>query len=151
MDIVDKVMGAMIYSGKGKTAETPIFSLGLADGEYFIPNVGMTIVNKKTEWNKNKHFVEVIEAMDDMGKHTNYYFVIQHAKEKIDDDDVNDSVEKKPKKSKKSKSDKPGKPAKDSIPKTESDSIPKSEPGNILKAGTDSTAKPVTDTIPKVH
>lgn len=106
MDLVDKVMGAMIYSGKGKTAETPIFSLGLADGEYFIPNVGMTIAAKNTGWNKYNHFVEIIDAMDDMGKHTNYYFVIQHAKDKVDDDEINDTQIKKPKKSKKSKSSK---------------------------------------------
>ncbi len=101
MDMVERVMDAMIYSSKGKTPETPIFSLGLADGEYFIPNVGMTVAHKNTEWNKYNHFVEVIDAMNDMGEHKNYYFVIQHAKEKIDDDMVNDAKEKKPKKSKK--------------------------------------------------
>src|SRR5205085_8894764 len=103
MDLVGKVMDAMIYSGKGRTPETPIFSLGLADGEYFIPNAGMTVAAKATDWNKYNHFVEMIDAMNDMGEHKKYYFVIQHAKEKIDDDTVNDSHPKKPKKSTKKK------------------------------------------------
>lgn len=135
MDLVDKVMGAMIYSGKGKTPETPIFSLGLADGEYFIPNVGMTVANKTTEWNKYNQFVEVIDAMNEMGVHANYYFVIQHAKDKIDDDTVNDAKDKKPKKTtkkkelkKESKKDakKPKSGATDPIPPAVSDSIPQS-------------------------
>ncbi len=126
MDLVDKVMGAMIYSGKGKTAETPIFSLGLADGEYFIPNVGMTITAKNTGWNKFNHFVEIIDAMDDMGKHTNYYFVIQHAKEKVDDDEINDTQIKKPKKSKKSKSSKKDK--KEAAEKPEAEVVPEAVP-----------------------
>ncbi|MFT3910612.1 MAG: DUF4919 domain-containing protein [Ferruginibacter sp.] len=144
MDLVDKIMGAMIYSGKGRTPETPIFSLGLDDGEHFIPNVGMTVAAKNTEWNKRNQFVEVIDAMDEMGIHKNYYFVIQHAKDKVDDDTINDSQEKKPKKTKKKESKKESKkdskkdskkskagaatdtipPAVDSIPPVVSDSIP---------------------------
>jgi hypothetical protein len=117
MDQVDKVMEAMIYSGKGKTPETPIFSLGLADGEYFIPNIGMTVASKNTLWNKHNHFLEVIDAMNDMGEHKNYYFVIQHAKDKIDDDRVNDAQPKKAKKGKKGKKDtKVEKPVTDTVP-----------------------------------
>ncbi|MBC7536291.1 MAG: DUF4919 domain-containing protein [Ferruginibacter sp.] len=119
MDMVDRVMSAMIYSGKGKTPETPIFSLGLADGEYFIPNVGMSVAGKSTDWNKHKHFVEVIDAMNEMGEHNKFYFVIQHAKEKIDDDEVNDAPVKKSKKSKKSKTSK-----KVQAEKATTDSIP---------------------------
>lgn len=114
MDLVDKVMGAMIYSGKGRKPENPIFSLGLADGEYFIPNVGMTVAGKTTEWNKHNHFMEVIDAMNEMGEHNKYYFVIQHAKEKIDDDTVNEGKVKKSKKSKKGKASKPAPAAADS-------------------------------------
>ncbi|MEO6671721.1 MAG: DUF4919 domain-containing protein [Ferruginibacter sp.] len=135
MNFVDKVMNAMIYSGKGKTPETPVFSLGLADGEYFIPNVGMTVAGKTTDWNKNHHFVEVIDAMNEMGVHANYYFVIQHAKDKIDDDTVNDTPVKKSKKSSKKKDSKDNKKSKasgkdnkenikDSIPPAAIDSMP---------------------------
>jgi hypothetical protein len=107
MDLVDKIMGAMIYSGSGKKPETPIFSLGLADGESFIPNIGLKIFDRNTDWNANSHFVEIIDASKSADDHMNYYFVIQHAKEKIDDDKVNDAMEKKRKKeTKKKKEDK---------------------------------------------
>jgi len=106
MDLVDKIMNAMTYSGNGKKPETPMFSLGLADGEYFIPNVGMKVLNKDTDWNKDNLFMEIIDASKTGDDHINYYFVIQHAKEKIDDDKVNDSVDKKKKKDDKKKKDK---------------------------------------------
>jgi len=100
MNLVDKIMKAMIYSGKGKKPETPIFSLGLADGEYFIPNVGMSVAGKSTDWDKHSRFLEIIDAMNDMGEHNKYYFIIQHAKDKIDDDQVNEGQVKKSKKKK---------------------------------------------------
>jgi hypothetical protein len=106
MDLVDKVMNAMTYSGNGKKPETPIFSLGLADGEYFIPNIGMKILNKDTDWNKDNLFMEIIDASKSGDDHINYYFLIQHAKEKIDDDKVNESSGKKKKKDDKKKKDK---------------------------------------------
>ncbi|MBL0357208.1 MAG: DUF4919 domain-containing protein [Chitinophagaceae bacterium] len=106
MDLVDKVMNAMTYSGNGKKPETPMFSLGLADGEYFIPNIGMKVLGKDTDWNKDNLFMEIIDASKSGDDHINYYFVIQHAKEKIDDDKVNDSVEKKKKKDDRKKKDK---------------------------------------------
>jgi hypothetical protein len=105
MDLVDKVMNAMIYSGTGKKPETPIFSLGLADGESFIPNIGMKILDKNTVWNKYSHFLEIIDASKSGDDHINYYFVIQHAKDKIDDDKVNDAAGKKGKKGEKKKKD----------------------------------------------
>lgn len=143
MNQVDKIMQAMIYSGKGRTPETPIFSLGLSDGEYFIPNVGMTVASKNTDWNKHNHFIEVIDAMDEMGTHKYFYFVIQHAKDKIDDDMVNDS---KPKKSKK--------PAKKKESKKESKKDSKKDSKKGSKNDKDETALPeiqpaTTDSIPK--
>jgi len=119
MDLVDKIMAAMVYSGNGKKPETPIFSLGLSDGESFIPNIGMKVIDKNTDWNKNNQFMEIIDASKDLDDHINYFFVIEHAKQKIDDDRVNDSADKKNKKGdkkakwdkkdkdKKSKNDKP--------------------------------------------
>ena len=109
MDLVEKVMNAMIYSGDGKKPETPIFSLGLADGEYFIPNIGMKVLNKDTDWNKDNLFLEVIDASKSGDDHINYFFVIQHAKQKIDDDKVNESSDKKKKKDDKKKKDKKSK------------------------------------------
>lgn len=88
MALVDKIMSAMIYSGKGRSAEEPIFSLGLDDGEQFIPNVGMTITNKTTGRNKSKLFLEIINARTEENVSLDYFFVIQHAKEKMDGNDI---------------------------------------------------------------
>ena len=85
MSLNDRIMEAMIFSGKGRSPENPIFSLGLADGEYFIPNVGFEIEKKNTLWNKNGDFLEHIVALDKLTT-KDFYFVIQHAKLKVDDD-----------------------------------------------------------------
>jgi hypothetical protein len=112
MSLNDKIMEAMIYSGKGRTPETPIFSLGIADGEYFIPNVGFRIETdgqkekKDTEWNKDGNFVEVITALVDNVNVRKYYFIIQHAKQKIDDDAANELASKKAEKEKKAEKNK---------------------------------------------
>jgi hypothetical protein len=107
----DRMMEAMIYSGKGKKPETAFFSLGLADGEYFIPNIGYEIEKKDTEWSKAGDFMEVIDAVNDQAAKTRFYFVIQHAKLKIDDDRANEMSNKKKKatkkKSPKDKNEKP--------------------------------------------
>lgn len=117
MDLVDKVMGAMIYSGKGKTQETPIFSLGLIDGEYFILNVGLTVANKTTSSAKSKVLMFIVDALSDEGTHTNYFFILQHARDKMNEDDIGEEPVSKPKKGKKSKKDnKQPKPVKDTIP-----------------------------------
>ena len=117
MDLNDKIMEAMIYSGKGRSAEAPIFSLGLSDGEYFIPNIGYKIEKKDTDWNKNKDFVEIITALVNQTS-KNFYFVIEHAKQKIDDDKADELENKKPKKpvKKKGKVEKHTKPATEPIP-----------------------------------
>ena len=117
IDLNDKIMEAMIYSGKGRSAEAPIFSLGLSDGEYFIPNIGYKIEKKDTDWNKNKDFVEIITALVNQTS-KNFYFVIEHAKQKIDDDKADELENKKPKKpvKKKGKVEKHTKPATEPIP-----------------------------------
>jgi len=120
MDLVDKVMGAMIYSGKGKTPETAIFSLGLIDGEHFINNVGMTPANKTTTSPKSKVLMYIVDALSDEGIHTNYYFILQHARDKMDEDEIGEEPVskplKKPKKEKRDKKEKAAKPVTDSIP-----------------------------------
>lgn len=115
MDLVDKIMNAMIFSGSGKKPEQPIFSLGLADGEYFIPNIGLKILERDTEWNAFNQFVEVIKASKSGDDEVMYYFVIEHAKQKLDDDKVNESEGKKKKKEDKKK-DKKGRPDKVEAP-----------------------------------
>ena len=129
MNMVEKVMGAMIYSGKGKTPETAIFSLGLIDGEHFINNVGMTPANKTTTSPKSKVLMYIVDALSDEGTHTDYYFILQHARDKIDEDEIGEEPvvkHKKPKKEdkKKDKKDKGAKAVTDSIPPPATDSIP---------------------------
>ncbi|MEI8053030.1 MAG: DUF4919 domain-containing protein [Bacteroidota bacterium] len=161
MDLNDRMMEAMIYSGKGRTPETPIFSLGIADGEYFIPNVGFVMDKKDTEWNKNGDFVETITAIVDKVNVRKYYFVIQHAKKKIDDDAANELQIKKAKQTekKKGKEKEKGKGKKiNAVTDSTSnmmDSIPMSK--NIEQANQDSLSHekspmlpPIKDTIPKI-
>ena len=159
MALNDKIMEAMIYSGKGRSAETPIFSLGLSDGEYFIPNVGFVMDKKDTEWNKNGDFVETITAIVDKVNVRKYYFVIQHAKKKIDDDAANELQIKKAKQTEKKKGKEKGKGKKiNAITDSTSnmmDSIPMSK--NIEQANQDSLSHekspilpPIKDTIPKI-
>ena len=129
MDLVDKVMGAMIYSGKGKTPETAIFSLGLIDGEHFINNVGMTPANKTTTSPKSKVLMYIVDALSDEGTHTNYYFILQHARDKMDEEEIGEEPvvkpTKKPKKEKKDKKDnKPTKPVIQPVIEPVTDSIP---------------------------
>lgn len=90
MNQVEKIMNAMIYSGKGKTPETAIFSLGLIDGEHFINNVGMTPANKTTSSPKSKVLMYIVDAMNDEGVHINYYFNIQHARDKFDEEEIDE-------------------------------------------------------------
>jgi hypothetical protein len=117
MELVDKVMGAMIYSGKGKTPETAIFSLGLIDGEHFIENVGLTVANKTTSSAKSKILMYIVDALSIEDVHTNYYFILQHARDKMNEDDIGEEPVVKAKKGKKVKKDtKPPKAVKDSIP-----------------------------------
>jgi hypothetical protein len=107
MDLNNKIMEAMIYSGKGRTPENPIFSLGLSDGEYFIPNIGYVIESdgvkqfKDVIWNKNGECLEVINALINNIDVKKFYFVIQHAKIKIDDDKASKLDENNKKKKKK--------------------------------------------------
>jgi len=105
MQLVDKIMGAMIYSGKGKSMDKPVFSLGLNDGEHFIANIGMSVNQKNTGWDKHKNFIFIVNAMDNEGTFENWYFNIQHAKIRADDEGVDEDtpMEKKKKNKKKDK------------------------------------------------
>lgn len=126
MQLVDKVMGAMIYSGKGKTPETAIFSLGLIDGEHFIENVGYTVANKATSSPKSKVLMYMVDALSDEGTHTTYYFILQHARDKMNEDDIGaEPVTKTKKPKKETKKDK-----KADKQKAAADSIPPAPQGN---------------------
>lgn len=136
MDLNDKVMEAMIYSGKGRSPQTAIFSLGLADGEYFIPNVGYTIEKKTADWIQKKDFMEIIQATNERGESIIYFFAIQHAKAKIDDDKADAmAIKKKNKKSVKKKSKQQAKPSsKTAEVETPVSAIPTATPDSITPA-----------------
>lgn len=115
MDLNDKVMQAMIYSGKGKKQENAIFSLGLIDGDYFLTNAGMTPSMQTTYIDKNRNLLYVADALNDDNSHITFYFNIQHAKEKMVNDEIAEkqSTNKKLIKAKKKKEDSlKGKPKK---------------------------------------
>jgi hypothetical protein len=102
MDLNDKIMEAMIYSGKGKTPSDPIFSLGLEDGDYFVFNTGYELEKKATETNKDGLSLLKIIAADRLTAKP-FYFVIQHAINTFDEDDAEKQVAKKSKKTEKKK------------------------------------------------
>ena len=120
MDMADMIMEAMIYSGKGRTPETAFFSLGLADGDYFIPNVGLTVFGRNTGKDRFKNFLYVVDAVSLEDVHTTYYFNIQHAKRKMDLEE-NPDFEAKPKKLKRGKNAPP--PVPTEPPENPADSI----------------------------
>lgn len=97
MDLADKIMEAMIYSGdgKGNKPEIAFFSLGLNDGDYFIPNVGMSVTGRKTQTDKSKRLLYVTTAMNDESVYKTYYFHIHHAKLKMDGDELREKQENK--------------------------------------------------------
>ena len=112
MDLVHKIMSAMLFSGNGKTPETAMFSLGLADGERFTENAGMTVSNKGTGENKSGNYMELIDAVTDDGEHKNLFFVIQHARNKVTGE-VNGGKSSKKVSKKSTKKDKKDKKVKD--------------------------------------
>ncbi|HCF63422.1 MAG TPA: DUF4919 domain-containing protein [Ferruginibacter sp.] len=97
MDLNNHIMEAMIFSGgaKGKTPDNAFFSLGLNDGDYFIPNVGFSVTKKSLSKDKNRYTLYVVQSMNIESAYTNYYFNIHHAKMKADQDGIS---ERKPKK-----------------------------------------------------
>lgn len=119
MDLNDKVMQAMIYSGKGRKQETAIFSLGLIDGDYFLTNAGMTPSMQTTYVDKSRHLLYIADALTDENAHISFYFNIQHAKDKINSDDNSEKkTNKKLTKAKKKKKEKSkGKSKKDTLKK----------------------------------
>lgn len=116
MDLVDKIMEGMVFSGKGLTADKPMFALGLDDGEHFMKNVGMIITNRATGNNQRGDFMEIVNGMKEDGSTKIMYFLIQHAYNKMDGD-YSEVSTKKPKKGKPKKekpTDKKGKSDKES-------------------------------------
>jgi len=105
MALADKIMDAMIYSGKGISTQTAFFSLGLADGDYFIPNVGLSVAGRKMSKDKWGNHFYIVDAVSLEEVHKTYFFNIQHAKLKMDneeniDEETSEEIEIRPKKKK---------------------------------------------------
>ena len=64
---------------------------------------------KNTEWNKQGDFMEVIDTYNDQDVKTTFYFAIQHAKLKMDDDQPDAMDQKRDKKAKKKEKEKESK------------------------------------------
>jgi hypothetical protein len=79
-----KIFYAMSFSGDGKTAETPIFALGPADGQdYILKIVRAKIGSMGSGPVKNGNFLDILEAVNKDGTKATFYFVIQHATDKM--------------------------------------------------------------------
>lgn len=79
-----RIFRAMHFSGDGKTTDTPIFALGPADGQdYIYKFVGATIGTMGSGRDKSGNFLDMLEAEYKDGKTVTFYFMIQHATEKM--------------------------------------------------------------------
>jgi hypothetical protein len=79
-----RILKAMQFSGNGKSAESPIFALGPTDGQSYIHKfISADIGMMGSENDKNGNFLDVLYARYKDGKTLPYYFIIQHAKEKM--------------------------------------------------------------------
>lgn len=84
LDLVAKIMGAMLYSGNGRTPETAIFALGPTDGQHFIKGAGWGIKTMGSGKDPDGNFLDMLLATKN-GKDTQMYFNIQHAALKMFD------------------------------------------------------------------
>jgi hypothetical protein len=77
------IMKAMDFSGEG-TISSPIFALGPTDGQNYIrKHLSADIGIMGSGQDKNGNFLDILEAKFEDGKTKNYYFVIQHATDKM--------------------------------------------------------------------
>lgn len=82
LDLVAKIMSAMIYTGDGRSIETAMFSLGPADGQHLLRGVGVGIGAMGSGRDKDGNFLDMLEAVTENGK-MQMYFNIQHAVAKM--------------------------------------------------------------------
>ncbi|MDZ4665790.1 MAG: DUF4919 domain-containing protein [Bacteroidota bacterium] len=79
-----KIFKAMAYSGTGKSKETPMFSLGPTDGQdYIYKYIDGGIGNKGSGQDEDGNFMEILEISLKVGEPYSLFFIIQHAKEKV--------------------------------------------------------------------
>jgi hypothetical protein len=85
LDLVAKIMSAMVYSGDGKSFETAMFALGPADGQHLIHSAGLGIGTMGSGYDKDHHFIDMLQAIMDDGRKIQMYFNIEHAAQKMFD------------------------------------------------------------------
>lgn len=79
-----KIFNAMNYSGSGKTIQSPIFALGLEDGqEYIYKFLGSGIGLKGSLKDENANTVDFLEVASKVKEPYNLYFIVQHATNKL--------------------------------------------------------------------
>lgn len=79
-----RIFEAMYFSGNGKTKETPTLSLGPADGQdYIYKFVSADIGSMGSGRDKNGNFLDILEAKFEDGQKVTFYFIIQHATDKM--------------------------------------------------------------------
>lgn len=77
------IFKAMIYSGDGKSIETPMFALNPADGQDFIRKAfGAKIGKMSSGRDKNGYFIDMLEMKDNEDSQM-LYFIIPHATKKM--------------------------------------------------------------------
>lgn len=151
MALTDMIMEAMIYSGdgKGNKPEIPFFSLGLNDGDYFIPNVGLSVTRKTTENDRSKRMLYVTTAMTDEGTYKTYYFMIQHAKLKMDGDAMAEKTENKKLKKAKARNAAKGKKGKANDGKEEETNIDNTIPADATPEDHTPPVPPEAPVVPE--
>lgn len=79
-----RLIAAMHFSGDGKTADTPMFALGPADGQdYIYKHLGCQIGTMGSGKDKNGNFLDILQVKDCGDSSYILYFIIQHAEEKM--------------------------------------------------------------------
>lgn len=77
------IFKAMIYSGDGKSTDTPMFALNPSDGQDFIRKAfGAKIGKMGSGRDKNGYFIDMLE-MKDGEESQMMYFIIPHATKKM--------------------------------------------------------------------
>lgn len=85
LNLVAKIMSAMLYSGNGRTPETAMFALGPADGQHLLRGAGLGIGTMGSGADRDGNFLDMLQAVTNEGNKVQMYFNIQHASLKMFD------------------------------------------------------------------
>jgi len=78
------IFKAMIYSGDGKSIDTPSFALNPSDGQELIrKGIGAKIEKMGSGQDKNGYFIDILDARFEDNSPQTLYFIIPHAIKKM--------------------------------------------------------------------